>query len=105
MDLHQTGKPTMVKTSVSALVSGAKGACITPSRAFSARAPPSADRGYNGSILTERERENWMDWDDIVSRRKELEKEAESSTAAMYDHPLLTLYSVMPPMVRADPVA
>ena len=37
-----------------------------------------------------------MDWDDIVSRRKELEKEAESSTAAMYDHPLLTLIRSCP---------
>lgn len=48
-----------------------------------------------------------MDWDDIVSRRKELEKEAESSTAAMYDPITLNpdAHSVMPPMVRADPVA
>lgn len=60
------------------------------------------DEGYDGSTLTERQKENWIGWEDIMSRREELEREAGTSPAAMYDHLLLMLYSVMPPMVSTS---
>ncbi|CAL5225325.1 g8128 [Coccomyxa viridis] len=81
VDLHAAGKPSTVKTKHLRDLS------------------EHIDRGYDGSTLTDRQKENWIGWDDIIGRRRELDAAVEGDHGAgtMYDHLLLTMYSVLPP--------
>ena len=107
VDLHAAGKPSTVKTYVSALVCmlrempGHEG-LLKEYRKHLRDLSDYIDKGYDGSTLTERQKENWIGWEDIVERRRELDAavQGEHGAAIMYDHLLLTMYSVLPPAVR-----
>ena len=109
VDLRASGKPTTVKTYVSALFCllremPGQEKLLKGYRKHLSQLSQRIDEGYGGSNLTERQKGNWIAWEDIMSRREELEREAERSPAAMYDQLPLTLYSVMPPMVSTSDV-
>ena len=58
------------------------------------------DKSYDGSTLTEHQQANWIRWEDILERKRELGEQAERADAdpsAIYGHLLLVMYLVIPP--------
>ncbi|CAL5225345.1 g8148 [Coccomyxa viridis] len=110
IDLHAIGKPTTLKTYVSALVCLLRempehARLLKRYRKHLSQLSDHTDKSYDGSTLNARQQANWIDWEAIVRRRQELSertKRTDADASTMHDHLLLVMYFVMAPARNND---
>jgi hypothetical protein len=110
--LFEAHKPATVRTYASAVINLLRASGREGDRVFKdwkkalARTHKATDEQYGKSALTDRQRANWVSWDDLVEARKRLAERTRAigpgplkpgQRAAVERHLLMSLFTLLPP--------